>query len=82
MLNMYICLCITACPATQPRNVTAYALNRNSINISWAPPVDTYQRKIVYYVVFVGTEGDNVTQVPVEHLTDPRYTVVSIVDMR
>ena len=74
----YICLCITECPATQPQNIE-YELNGTSINISWAPPVNTYQRKIVYYVVFVGTEGDNVTQAPAEHLTDPRYTIVSIV---
>ena len=80
MFNVYIYLYITECPATQPQNIV-YELIGACINISWSPPANTYHHNIVYYVVFVGREGDNVTQAPAEHLTDSRYTVVSIVEM-
>ena len=67
---------ITGCPATKPQNIS-YNLTRNFINISWIPPSNTYQRRIVYYVVFVGDVGDNISQSSFEHLaTDRRYVSI------
>ena len=59
-----------------PQNIL-YNLTSDAINISWIPPSNTYQRSIVHYVVYVGDEGDNVSQSAFEHLeTDKRYTKV------
>ena len=76
LINTFITI-ITACPATQPQNVT-YNLTRSFINISWIPPENTYQRPIDYYIVFVGDHGDDVSQSEIQHLqSDDRYTIVS-----